>query len=107
MISQPLTLPKTAPVKDAAIAAIRQLQGELGLLGVTGVWLFGSVARGDDTAESDIDVAIRTVRRGDWMIKSHTRELLEPVLGRSVDVLQVPLKRSVVDTITPDLVKVY
>ena len=81
MISQPLTLPKTAPVKDVAIAAIRQLQGELGLLGVTGVWLFGSVARGDDTAESDIDVAIRTVRRGDWMIKSHTRELLEPFWG--------------------------
>lgn len=58
MLAHALTLPKTPPVRDAAMDVIRQLRGELAVLGVTGVWLLGSVARGDDTLESDVDVAI-------------------------------------------------
>ena len=106
MITQPLTLPRTPPVRDAAIAALRQLRGELGLLGVTNVWLFGSVARGDDTEHSDVDVAVQTVDVVDWLIDADVRDLLESALGREVDVAAMPLYGPVASTAPDEMVPV-
>jgi uncharacterized protein len=42
--------------KDAVIAAIRAAEPAFRARGVTHVWLFGSVARGDARPESDVDL---------------------------------------------------
>src|SRR3569623_956155 len=44
--------------KDAVIAVLRQHRPELERLGVRHAALFGSVARGEATADSDIDIAV-------------------------------------------------
>ena len=44
--------------REAVIAVLRQHQPELERLGVRHAALFGSVARGESTADSDIDIAV-------------------------------------------------
>ena len=68
-------------------AILRGLHGELALLGVTGVGLFGSVARGDDTAESDIAVNMPTAGFEDYI---NVGKLLEVNLNRHVDMVRLP-----------------
>ena len=51
--------PLRAPAKARATALLRSLKGELAALGISEAWLFGSVARGDDGPDSDIDIAIK------------------------------------------------
>jgi uncharacterized protein len=51
----PHNLPMT---RDRIISALRLNQDHLRALGVEGLALFGSVARGDDTPQSDIDLAV-------------------------------------------------
>ena len=69
--------PVPSPAKDAVVSMLRDLSGELALLGVTRIALFGSVARGEDGPESDIDIAVATVDPGDWMILVDVREIVE------------------------------
>lgn len=65
-------------------AAIRTAAAEHGAADVR---LFGSVARGDDRAESDIDILV-TLEPGRTLLDLARLELrLERLLGRSVDVL--------------------
>lgn len=45
--------------KDAVIAKLREHREELAALGVEHIALFGSVARGDNTEESDLDVLVK------------------------------------------------
>jgi predicted nucleotidyltransferase len=42
--------------RDATIAKIREHADELRKRGVTGMYLFGSLARGEATDESDVDI---------------------------------------------------
>ena len=107
MNAQPLTLPKEPPVRDAAFASIRALQGELALLGVTDVWMFGSVARGDDTPASDVDIALRTVDPSDILIDADARDLLTHAFGRKADVTIMPLEGALKDLVGDDLVHVF
>ena len=44
--------------RERVVRAIREHAAELRALGVTRLWLFGSVARGDARPESDADVLI-------------------------------------------------
>ena len=77
------------PARDSVAAILRGLRGELALLGVTGVGLFGSVARGDDTDESDVDVAVKMPTAGfeDYV---NVGKLLEVNLNRQVGVVRLP-----------------
>ena len=83
------------------------MKDDLAEIGVTGVLLFGSVARGDDTRKSDIDIALETVDENDWMIDANARRLLAPLMGRKVDVTAMPLYGPVASTAPEDLVRVY
>ncbi len=94
------------PARDAATALLRDLSGELALLGVTGVALFGSVARGEDTDESDLDIAVTTTEPENLMSFVRVRELVEAHCGRRVDVVPLPLRYPLTETAAPDLLRV-
>ena len=55
--------------------------------GATDVRLFGSVARGDDDAESDVDAIVRFVNGGTLAGLCGLAEDLERLLGCKVDLL--------------------
>ena len=49
----------------SATASLRELMPELSdRFGLSGLWVFGSYARGDQSASSDLDVLIEFDRRG-------------------------------------------
>jgi len=56
---------------------------------VRSVSVFGSVARGDDTATSDIDFLVEFEPGSSLFDLMHLREALEELLGRAVDVVSV------------------
>ena len=95
------------PARADAIVLLRGLSGELALLGVTGLYLFGSVARGDDDENSDLDIAVQTVDRADWMIDADVRDLVAACVGRSVDVALWPLPERLAEAAGDDPVKVF
>ena len=79
-----------SPALERVEATLRDLSGELALLGVTGIGLFGSVARGDDTPESDVDVGVRMQSDGIWDHINDVGDLLEVHFNRPVDVIRLP-----------------
>ena len=85
--------------RNAIIATLRNRQAELRELGVVSLSLFGSVARGDDGAQSDIDVAVTldpaTTPRGFYYIGrlDELKEHLEAALGRAVDLVTEPARK--------------
>jgi uncharacterized protein len=52
-----------AELRDRAATAAE----ELGRLGATGVWLFGSLAWGEPHAQSDIDLLVEGIAEGRWV----------------------------------------
>jgi hypothetical protein len=85
--------------RNVIIATLRGREAELKALGVASLSLFGSVARGEATEESDIDVAVTfdpsLTPRGFYFIGrlDEVRERLEAVLGRTVDVVPEPAQK--------------
>jgi uncharacterized protein len=80
--------------RDDALELIRQHEAELRALGVVSLSLFGSTARQEATAVSDVDVAVRledipsgfaTFERLD-----RVRDLLARILAVPVDVITEP-----------------
>lgn len=74
--------------KAAALAILASRKQELAKLGISAVWLFGSVARGEATAASDVDVLIDldgTDNR--WKRYLAATELLEGAFACRVDVV--------------------
>jgi predicted nucleotidyltransferase len=77
--------------RDHVAAAIRKLLPELrSRFGVRDVWLFGSVARGEDKGQSDIDVMVSFEPDADVTLVtfSHLSTALEEALGRRVDLVE-------------------
>ena len=76
-----------APAKAAATTLLRAMAAELAAVGVRELWLFGSVARGDDGPNSDI-----AIRVGKPMLKAvfAAEDILSSRLGRRVDVATLP-----------------
>lgn len=56
--------------------------------GILELGVFGSVARNEDTAESDVDICIRT-KTPDAFMLVHIREDLEIMVQRHVDIVRV------------------
>ena len=94
-----------SPAKETVLAVIRELSGELALLGVTDIGLFGSVARGDDGPDSDIDVAVQ-VPGGDIGMSLRIAKLLEVHCNRRVDLTRLPLCWPLSRTAADDLLMV-
>jgi predicted nucleotidyltransferase len=72
---------------DRMVARIKAEESELRRRGVCHLSLFGSVVRGEDREDSDIDIAvdIEAGRSFSLIRLEETRLLLEDLLGRPVD----------------------
>ena len=82
------------------LAELSRLQPELARRHVARIGVFGSVARGEETPQSDIDVWVEMTDEGDLFDLVGVKELLERVLDRGVDVVPIGgLKRDVREAI--------
>ena len=105
--------PLRAPAKARATALLRSLKGELAALGISEVWLFGSVARGDDGPDNDIDIAIKVgaIKVGEGqkyasVVKFSGARLLQQRFGRPVDMALLPFGERLATVAGEDLVRV-
>jgi predicted nucleotidyltransferase len=73
--------------RAAVLRIIKKLGPQLRDLKVTGVYLFGSFARGDAVRKSDIDVVVECIDGITLFDLSGVKLLLEEALGRRVDVV--------------------
>jgi predicted nucleotidyltransferase len=85
--------------KDTIIAKLNEHRVELQKLGVVSASLFGSMARGDNSHTSDVDIAVkldpaRTPRGLDYIgYVDAIQERLEAVLQKEVDVVPEPARK--------------
>jgi hypothetical protein len=92
-----------AVVLEAATPVLKELAAQRGFGDLA---VFGSVARGDSRADSDIDLIVRAPRGTTIIELVSFAELLSKVLGRDVDVITYgSLKRGIDDDIRRELVR--
>ena len=96
-----------APDKDQVIATIRHLEPALRELGVLSASLFGSVARGEATPESDIDIAVEMADDSHWYSRFQAAELATAELGFPVDMARLPFKGRLLERAGEDFVLVF
>jgi predicted nucleotidyltransferase len=92
-----------AIVLEASAPVLKELAARRGLSDLA---VFGSVARGDSRADSDIDLIVRAPRGTTIIELVSFSELLSKVLGRDVDVITYgSLKRGIDDDIRREMVR--
>ena len=85
--------------REEAIALVRAHEAELKAAGVERLSIFGSVARGDATGASDVDIIIRLspeAAQGGFTYFGRLDTInrrLEEILGCSVDVVAEPVRK--------------
>jgi predicted nucleotidyltransferase len=85
--------------RDEVIATLRAHERELKAAGVASLSVFGSVARGDDRDDSDVDVVVRLTEeasRGGFAYFGRLdalRNRLAVIVGRPVDVVAEPVRK--------------
>ena len=85
--------------QDQIIGALRAHERELKQAGVASLSLTGSVARGNDRPDSDIDVVVRLTNdaQGDGFAYfgriDRLRQRLETILDRHVDLITEPVRK--------------
>jgi hypothetical protein len=84
--------------RDTALAALRAHERELKAAGIVSLSVFGSVARGEGGADSDVDVVVRLsdeAAAGGFAyfgrIDAMTQRLRD-ILGRPVDLVTEPVR---------------
>lgn len=80
--------------REEAIARLNAHKPELETLGIAHLYLFGSVARGDNTSVSDVDLLAEfnpINKIGFAIVSIHHR--LEEILGCKVDLLRSPIEK--------------
>jgi predicted nucleotidyltransferase len=84
-MTQPST---THPIdRETVLAKIREHKDELGAMKVQAVYLFGSVARGEATADSDIDLLVDIERPFSLFDVGGVLAYFEDLLDARVDVV--------------------
>jgi predicted nucleotidyltransferase len=85
--------------KDSILAQLRAHEAELKAAGIASLSIFGSVARGDATDRSDVDVVVRlSSERSECgfayfgQLDALTRRLQE-ILGCPVDIVSEPVRK--------------
>ena len=74
---------------DESEARLRDLKPELGRrFGVRRIGVFGSIARGEEDADSDVDVLVELAEPIGWELLD-LKDRLEEVLGRRVDLVTI------------------
>ena len=73
--------------RDEALAALRKNAAEIRALGATALYLFGSAARDEISADSDVDLFIDYEQDGslDYFKLCRIEDLVGSALGRAVD----------------------
>ena len=91
-----ITAPSGAPELARVIAAIRAIRDSLEREGVKHLDVFGSVARGDATPASDVDVIVTPREDAPYSLfnLSATGTYLEDALARKVDVVTLNMAHS-------------
>lgn len=92
------------PAKNVVLATLHELSPEFAVRGVTRICLFGSVARGDDTPESDIDIAVQMP--ADIRALCNIRAIMESHFNRRVDLMRLPFHAPLDKTAPHDAVTV-
>jgi predicted nucleotidyltransferase len=90
-----MSITSTTELAGQVIAALRAHEGELRQAGIRHLSLYGSVARGEAEADSDIDLAVELgpeARIGLFALASLERRLGE-LVGRKVDLLPEPVEK--------------
>jgi predicted nucleotidyltransferase len=82
--------------KATAIARLKVHEAELRMLGVERLSLFGSTARGEERAESDIDLAARFAPEAKVGIFQYAKiaDRLEQILTTKVDLVAEPARKA-------------
>lgn len=96
--------------REEVIARIRAHERELRAMGVAHLALFGSVARGDDRPDSDIDVLIDVEpdRKFSLLNLAGVHLRLSDLLGGEVDVVERrALKPRMAERISDDVTEVF
>jgi len=89
------------------IQCIRAHRARLAELGVSSLSLFGSVARGDATEASDVDLLVRFEGRATFDRYMDLKLFLEDLLGRRVDlVTEQALREEVRAQVEQELLRV-
>lgn len=77
-----------SPTREKTLSVLRQFKPEFDRqYGVTVLGLFGSLARGEDTGFSDVDVVVQ-MREPNLFRLVHVKETLESALQKPVDIVQ-------------------
>ena len=85
--------------QDQIISALRAYEHELRQAGIASLSLIGSVARGEDRQDSDVDVVVRLTdeaRQGGFAYFGRIdrlRQRLESILARHVDLITEPIQK--------------
>jgi uncharacterized protein len=85
--------------RDEVIATLRAHAPELKAAGVASISVFGSVARGDEREDSDVDVVVRLTEeasKGGFAYFGRLdalRDRLTVIVGRPVDVVVEPVRK--------------
>ena len=74
-------------VKDDILLALRSHLAEIRAFGVIHVAVFGSVARGESSAGSDVDILVQFDHPVGLFAFARLQRYLEELLGRSVDLV--------------------
>lgn len=75
--------------------------------GVTGLWIFGSVARGDNRPDSDIDILVEMPPK--IFLLSALKDFLENILHTSVDLIRrhSNLSSKFIEQINQDAIPIF
>jgi predicted nucleotidyltransferase len=96
--------------RERVVHTIRAHEADLRALGVTRLWLFGSLARGDARPDSDVDVLIDIIsgRKFSLLDIAEVRLALCDLLGREAGVvIREDLRPRFRDTIADDLIEIF
>ena len=98
-------------VRDEVLSQLKAYSARLKAEGVQSLSLFGSVARGDEHADSDIDL-LASLDNRDFKLSlldiARLQDELERVLGRRVQITTTPLRNPYFKkNVEQDLIRVY
>jgi predicted nucleotidyltransferase len=110
-MATPVQTPDAALLeRERVVRALREHEADLRALGVTRLWLFGSLARGDARPDSDVDVLIDIPSEHKFSLLdlAEVRLTLCDLLGREAGVvIREDLRPRFRDTIADDLIAVF
>jgi predicted nucleotidyltransferase len=98
------------PALGLVLRKLRDAEGTLRQEGVSSIWVFGSVARGEARPDSDIDLALEIDpdRKPTLFTLARLQQLVETRLGTKVDIgLRRDLRPHVTQAFERDAVRVF